>query len=284
VNSGGTANIVNTSGNNTFTVANAGTETFNGGTGNPTLTLSGAGTNTITTGSGTDTITSSATAETLIAGTGTTSLTLTAGTATMNAGGGTATTSGQRKVVFSNINLATGTKLVLGASGSHATRTVLVVPNASTTLAGTAAIDVKDNDMIVTGGGATGGPIQTAIKTGFAAGAWNGKGINSSTAAATGLNAVGYSSAGDLGASNFDGIAVGGTDMLVKYTYYGDATLDGKVDIDDYSLIDFFAGTSTGATWLMGDFTYDGAVNIDDYSLIDFEAGFGTPGNPNPQL
>ncbi len=50
------------------------------------------------------------------------------------------------------------------------------------------------------------------------------------------------------------------TGVLVKYTYYGDATLDGKVDGTDYGRID--SGLLTGATgWSNGDFNYD--VTID---------------------
>jgi hypothetical protein len=55
---------------------------------------------------------------------------------------------------------------------------------------------------------------------------------------------------------------------LVKYTYYGDTNLDGKVDGSDYSRIDagFIAHTST---WYNGDFNYDNIINGSDYTLID---------------
>ena len=68
--------------------------------------------------------------------------------------------------------------------------------------------------------------------------------------------------------------AVGAGDVLVKYTYFGDANLDGKVDGSDYTLIDNgFAsdkttpGSATG--WYNGDFNYDGVVDGSDYTLID---------------
>jgi hypothetical protein len=54
----------------------------------------------------------------------------------------------------------------------------------------------------------------------------------------------------------------------VKYTYYGDANLDGKVDASDYSRIDNgYLNQLTG--WFNGDFNYDGAVDGSDYTLID---------------
>ena len=56
--------------------------------------------------------------------------------------------------------------------------------------------------------------------------------------------------------------------MLVKYTYYGDATFDGRVTFDDYAKIDTgFNQHRTGS--LNGDFNYCGGVNFDDYGLID---------------
>jgi len=61
---------------------------------------------------------------------------------------------------------------------------------------------------------------------------------------------------------------VDGTAVLVKFTYAGDATLDGKINIDDYTRID--TGIANGLTsWSNGDFNYDGKINIDDYTIID---------------
>src|SRR5580765_2254070 len=57
------------------------------------------------------------------------------------------------------------------------------------------------------------------------------------------------------------------------YTYGGDATLDGKLNVDDYLKIDTgIAGGLTG--WSNGDFNYDGKVSIDDYiTVIDANIG-----------
>jgi hypothetical protein len=56
--------------------------------------------------------------------------------------------------------------------------------------------------------------------------------------------------------------------VLLKYTYFGDANLDGKVDGSDYSLIDNgYLNSLTG--WFNGDFNYDGVINGSDYTLID---------------
>jgi hypothetical protein len=64
------------------------------------------------------------------------------------------------------------------------------------------------------------------------------------------------------------GVATSGTDVLIKYTYYGDATLDGSVSSADYTLIDNgYLSNLTG--WQNGDFNYDGVINGSDYTLID---------------
>ncbi len=65
------------------------------------------------------------------------------------------------------------------------------------------------------------------------------------------------------------------------YTYGGDATLDGKINVDDYIRID--SGTAAALTgWSNGDFNYDGKANIDDYtSFID--ANIATQGPQFPR-
>jgi hypothetical protein len=100
-------------------------------------------------------------------------------------------------------------------------------------------------------------------------------GIVSSTAMAdsTHLTAIGViqndNGSGSPLYSSFGGVTgLTNTAVLVKYTYYGDTNLDGKVDGSDYSRIDNGAlNRLTG--WFNGDFNYDGVVNGSDYTLID---------------
>src|SRR6185503_3397488 len=67
----------------------------------------------------------------------------------------------------------------------------------------------------------------------------------------------------------FAGETVNNNSILVKYTYNGDANVNGVLDADDYAQIDSgFASQSTG--YLNGDFNYSGgAPNADDYFIID---------------
>src|SRR5439155_24302861 len=70
----------------------------------------------------------------------------------------------------------------------------------------------------------------------------------------------------------FGGISVAAGDVLVMYTYGGDANLDGKINVDDYGRIDFNVPIGTNG-WFNGDFNYDGKINVDDYGIIDFNVG-----------
>src|SRR5207253_5926071 len=67
---------------------------------------------------------------------------------------------------------------------------------------------------------------------------------------------------------NFDGQTATIDDVLVKYTYFGDANLSGGITSTDYFLIDngFLNGRSG---WINGDFDYSGAITSTDYFLID---------------
>src|SRR5204863_4462556 len=73
------------------------------------------------------------------------------------------------------------------------------------------------------------------------------------------------------------------TDVLVKYTYFGDADLNGVVDYTtDYDLwSNGFTNPGLAATngWLYGDFDFSGIVdNTTDYDL--WSTGFAHQGGP----
>ena len=146
---------------------------------------------------------------------------------------------------------------------------------AGTTNAWTGKLDVAGGVLDMTGSLAN---ATNQAKTGFANGAFTGQGITSSLAAAdtahvTGVGVIQNNQSGGApiytSASPFDyGIIPDPADILIKYTYFGDANLDGKVNAADYTLVD--AGFSLGRTgWLNGDFNYDGVVDGTDYTLMD---------------
>jgi hypothetical protein len=143
----------------------------------------------------------------------------------------------------------------------------------------TSTLNVTNNALVIQHG--TLSTVFSQIQQGFAGGTWQGSGgITSSTAAgdSTYLTAVGVilndtganigSSTGTPIYTSFDGAAVTDGEILVAYTYYGDANLSGSIDGSDYSLID--NGYNSHLTgWANGDFNYDGVVDGSDYTLID---------------
>jgi hypothetical protein len=136
----------------------------------------------------------------------------------------------------------------------------------------TAVLDLGDNDLILRADPGTrddaAGQVLEMVRNGRNTGAWNGPGINSSAAAVrpfTGLVAM-----RNPGIDTFAGADVDASSILVKYTYNGDATLDGKVNADDYFRIDSaFLSRPANPLYADGDFNYDGQINADDYFLID---------------
>jgi hypothetical protein len=164
--------------------------------------------------------------------------------------------------------MASGTgKLFFNANGSNTGASRL----SSISLTGNGTVDLNDNDLILDyTGNSPIGTIRSDLLRGFNSGYWNGAGLTSTAAHNDPdfATALGYSEAGTLGLSTFDGQSVDPTTLLVKYTYYGDTNLDGKVDQTDFQ--NFLDGlAATGSTWFQGDFTYDGTVDLgNDFSLL----------------
>jgi hypothetical protein len=116
--------------------------------------------------------------------------------------------------------------------------------------------------------------VQGLIQRGYHAGAWDGDGIVTSMSDAGPMVGITTLATSTAAASNhaggtFGGVSVAGSDVLVMYTYAGDLNLDGRVDAQDYGIIDNwvqFPGTSGYAN---GDINYDGVIDATDYGIID---------------
>jgi hypothetical protein len=147
----------------------------------------------------------------------------------------------------------------------------------SLTIAASATLDIADQSLVLENSSLA--SVQSLVAAGFNHGNWLGAGgITSSAAAAdaAGRTAVGFASNETLGRTTFAGFdGLNGDEILVKYTYYGDANLSGHVTLDDFSL--FLNGYQSGGnTWLTGDFDFSGDVTLDDFSL--FLAGYRNQG------
>jgi hypothetical protein len=169
-----------------------------------------------------------------------------------------------------------GTKATILPGGDHASVLTSLVLNDGTTL------DVTDNAAVVDHELAS--PIAT-IRERILSGRggsglgkdWTGTGITSSTAAQGNRTepesrSVGYAENAllPLGAyTDFRGLAVDDTSVLIAYTRTGDANLDGVVNNDDVTILgaNYAPGVSKPA-WALGDIDYNGYVDDDDVTLL----------------
>ncbi|HYO11332.1 MAG TPA: PEP-CTERM sorting domain-containing protein [Tepidisphaeraceae bacterium] len=174
-----------------------------------------------------------------------------------------------------------GTATVAASGGNR----LLVVNDFNT--GGSGKLDLKDNKMVVKGAAAASswngtayGGVVGKVQSGYAGGALNGAGIGSSLAAPNTRVAIGAAAAADIGrtGTTFLGEVLAADDVVLMYTYAGDANLDGKVNGDDYFRIDNSLLTPGATGWAKGDFNYDGMINGDDYFLIDSTIGRQTLG------
>ena len=148
-------------------------------------------------------------------------------------------------------------------------------------LAGT--VDLADNDAIVQAANpadrdALLAAISVLIKNARNSGAWDGAGITSSVAKAdatalTGLAAIANNEGLSAINTSFAGQTVDANSILIKYTFNGDADVNGKLNASDYFLIDRGFLSKNSPTPLTGyrngDFDYNGLINASDYFLID---------------
>jgi fibronectin-binding autotransporter adhesin len=147
--------------------------------------------------------------------------------------------------------------------------------------------DITNNSAVIRSSSVA--AVGASVKTGYAGGAWTGPGINSSTAAGGTTTGIGFADNAVLALTSFKGVSVGPTDVLVKYTYYGDADLDGDVDGNDVGrwATNFTgSGGSTAKTWVEGDWDYDGDVDGNDVGrwAVNFTgSGGGTLNIPSAQ-
>lgn len=161
-----------------------------------------------------------------------------------------------------------------GTAGVAAGRSTSNTSVVNTLTIGANRVDMADNDFVIDYTGST--PfttVQTQITSGYAGGAWTGAGINSSSAAASPTSdktAIAFAEATALFTTfpaSFSGVTVDNTSILFRYTYSGDATMNGTVDSSDFNLLASNFGGS-GKQWVTGDFTFDGLTNSSDFNAL----------------
>lgn len=176
----------------------------------------------------------------------------------------------------------------------------------------TGTTPLTNSTSFTSAGGTTlgsGSKIATALWYAFDGGHWDRTGITSSLATTavtdpptpTSAYSVAYAEAsGLLGLSGtatatWHGQTVDATSVLLMYTLAGDANMNGKIDADDYAIVDKAIATSAFTTvytsaadaglhaqWINGDFNYDGAVNVNDLALLDKSLATQNGGSLSP--
>ena len=184
-------------------------------------------------------------------------------------GGGTLTKSGTGTLTIASIH-AGGLNVASGA--------VKVAPNGSNTSvlanlvlpAGT-SLNLSDNDLVVDYTGASQYSAVVGLIT-------SGQLASSSSVPGTMLGSADNAT---FGATNFSGETVDSSSVLVKFTYGGDANLDGKVDVTDLGAL--ATNWQQTGVWTGGDFNYDGTVNVTDLGILatNWQAGASSPLGPS---
>jgi hypothetical protein len=161
-----------------------------------------------------------------------------------------------------------GGTLSLGSSSGGFTVTSL-------TITGSGTLNIENNHLIINYGSTD---PKTAIlqnlANGDSSGKWTGTGIDSSTAAGSGGRyGVGF-------VDGADGVSATLTSgqIEIAYALYGDANLDGKVDIADFNIISAHFGLTVTGGWEQGDFNYSGTVDISDFNLFSPNFGLAAQG------
>jgi hypothetical protein len=171
-----------------------------------------------------------------------------------------------------------GTVRTLAGSGTSRVQELTIAGGSSPT----AQLDITDNALVVDYTGAT--PFETIraqVVSGYAGGSWNGNGIVSSSANGS-THGVGYAESSDIFTSfpaTFAGESVDDTAVLLRFARYGDANIDGTVNLQDFNRLASNFGTASGADWSQGDFNYDGVVNLQDFNRL--AANFGRSAGPD---
>ena len=143
------------------------------------------------------------------------------------------------------------------------------------------SLDLANNKMIVDYTGTSPlADVRAQITSAYAGGAWTGLGLTSSLANSN-THGLGYGEAAAVFTTfpaTFGGQPVDDTSVLVAYTRYGDANLDGQVNLQDFNrLANAFGATGT-AVWTQGDFNYDGNVNLQDFNRLALNFGLSAGG------
>jgi hypothetical protein len=139
----------------------------------------------------------------------------------------------------------------------------------------TATLDLTNNNLIIDYDEESGiDDVAALIKNAFSGGAWNGTGITcDGNASEYGLGFADNADEDFATKTYLEGEEVDETSVLVRYTFYGNANLDDRVDSADMSkLLGNYGETMPNPDdimpWWLGNFNYDDRVDSADLSKL----------------
>jgi hypothetical protein len=184
-------------------------------------------------------------------------------TGLLTASGRTITKAGAGSVQFENVRAA-----ALNVVGGSAQIASGLTPNSpaglsvvqSLTIASGASLDLTNNSFVIDYSGPVGSlvdEVRQHLQTGR---------LYSSLADAS--HRLAYADRASSG-------------ILIKFTFAGDANLDGQVDVTDLGAL--ATDWQTNNVWTGGDFNYDGFVDVTDLGILatNWQAGVGLPLAPS---
>lgn len=185
-------------------------------------------------------------------------------TGNMTATGRTITTAGAGIVAFKNVragglNVSQGAARIIAGATPNSADSASVVNSLS--ISAGAIFDLTNNSMIIDYTGPVGTRV-TDVRSHLRSGR-----LQSGSATAT--TRLGYGDNAGLAKTTFAGRSVDASSVLIKYTYAGDANLDGTIDGGDYGIIDNFIQVPGASGYGNGDFNFDGVIDGGDYGIID---------------
>jgi autotransporter-associated beta strand protein len=181
---------------------------------------------------------------------------------------------------LASLMLSDSTSATVGLSGTR------VLMTNSLTLGSAAKINLTDNDLVVNYSGDS--PLKTIevlVKTGGGTKSdgshydWNGlAGVTTTAITGTdnqikslGIRDNGFAIVNRDPMTQVDGVDIGTSAIVVRYTWIGDMDLDGKVTVNDYLEWLYyyrFQPDTANVSWMTGDFNYDGLINVNDYLML----------------
>ena len=147
----------------------------------------------------------------------------------------------------------------------------------------TAQLDLTDNALVIDydAGNSPLATVRAQVASGYADATWEGPGIVCSGPGSGTTHGMGYAEASAVFTTfpgTFLGESVDDTSILLRYTRYGDADLNGVVNLNDFNRLAANFGLTGGALWSQGDFNYDGNVNLNDFNRLAASFGLSAAG------